>query len=175
MWVLAVILIVLAILLIGFLFSPIAFYVDTEESRYEVSQLPVLKFFVSVQNGRLIPSMKLVGFNIPLKPKEKKPKITKPKKAPAEKKPSTRFHKSFATWRFTIHHIIKSFTIKRVILDLDTDDVVLNANLVPVFLLLSNRHVTLNSNFSGRAYFHLEAENKPIRLLWIFIQFLTKK
>ena len=175
MWVLAAILIVLIILVAGFLFSPVSLYIDTDQSRYEVSQLPVFCFFVSIKNGEFIPSMRLAGFNIPLKSKEKKPKITKPKKAPAEKKPSTRFHKSFATWRFTLHRIINSFTIKRAILDLDTDDVVLNANLVPVFLMLSNRQVTLNSNFSGRAYFHLEAENRPARLLWIFIQFLTKK
>ncbi|HEX5168302.1 MAG TPA: hypothetical protein VFW11_03965 [Cyclobacteriaceae bacterium] len=171
MWVLISILLILLILFGGFLLRPIVLYIDTDENRFELFQAPVFKFFFHFGKDKFSPHMQLVGVNVPLEAKEKKTK-----KLPARKhKTRKHFHRSSAAWRFVIQRIIKSFTIKRFIVDLDTDDVVLNAQLVPLFLALSRGPATLSSNFSGRVYFHLQAENRPVRLLWIFIQFLTKK
>jgi len=169
MQVLLIILVILLILIFAFLFTPIIFYIDTEQKRYEIFQAPVFRFFVTIENNTIKPKLKLAGITIPLK--SGKPKAEKKKKP----KTKSRFKKSTAAWRFLVGKILRSFKIRRAIVDLDTDDVVLNAQLVPVFLAISQGPFHLTSNFAGRVYFHLEMNNKPARILWIFIQFLTKK
>lgn len=162
--------VVAMLLLIGFLFAPIVVYIDTEQNRYAVFQFPVLSFFLQVDRHALTPRFRLLGINIPLRKKERSKSEIRKKK---EKK--SRYKKSIHAWRFLMERILQSFTIKRVVLDLDTDDVILNAQLVPLFLYASGGARKLSTNFNGRAYLHLHLLNRPSRLLWIFIQFLTKK
>lgn len=169
---LAIILAILLILLFGFLFTPVFLYVDTDQGCYEVFQTPVFRFFVVIKNGTIAPQLQLAGLNVPLHSKEK----TKPaKKGDKKRKNKSGFKKSASTWRFLIERSLRSFDIQRAIVDLDTDNVVLNAQLVPIFFWASHGRVQLTTNFHGRVYFHLEARNRPVSILWIFFQFLTKK
>lgn len=170
MLVISLIFSILLILIIGFLFTPITLYIDTNERRYEIFQLPVFQFSILFKNNFPTVKFQLIGISIPLKRKRSEP-VTPKKKG----KTTRRFHRSLAAWRFMVNGIIKSFKVKRAVIDLDTDDVVLNAQLVPVFQLLSRGPVQLHSNFNGRVYLHLEMYNQPVRILWIFIQLLTKK
>ena len=170
MVVINVVLFILLVLIIGFLFTPITLHIDTNESRYEIFQLPVFQISILFQNNFPTVKLRLIGINIPLKGKRNAPATQK-----KQGKTKRHFHKSFAAWKFLVNRLIKSFEVKRAVFDLDTDDVVLNAQLVPVFQFLSKGPVQLNSNFTGRVYLHLEMYNKPVRILWIFIQFLTKK
>lgn len=169
---LAIILAVLLILLLGFLFTPISLYVDTDEGCYEVFQTPVFRFFVEIKNGTIAPRLQLVGLNVPLHSKEKPKPI---KKVDKKRKNKSGLKKSASAWRFLIERLLRSFDIQRVVVDLDTDNVVLNAQLVPVFFWASRGPVQLSTNFHGRVYFHLEARNRPVIILWTFFQFLTKK
>jgi hypothetical protein len=169
---LAIILAILLILLTGFLLAPVSLYIDTEQGCYEVFQTPVFRFFVVIKNGTIVPRLQLAGINVPLQSKKK----TKPvKKTDKKHKKKSAFKKSVSAWRFLIERSLRSFDIKQAVVDLDTDNVVLNAQLVPVFFWASHGPVQLNTNFNGRVYFHLEARNRPARILWIFFQFLTKK
>lgn len=165
-----VIAIVFFLLLIGFLFSPIVVYIDTEKNRYVVTQFPVICFSIRVEQNFLTPHFKLLGLNIPITKKEKAQPPPKTKQTK-----SSKFKKSIHAWRFLAENMMRSFTLKKFVLDLDTDDVVLNAQLVPLFLFASGGLRTLTTNFNGRVYLHLHLQNHPARLLWIFIQFLTKK
>jgi hypothetical protein len=165
---------ILLILLLGFLITPLVLYIDTDEQRYEVRQLPAFTFFVDVST--LKPQLKLLGIPVPLtgwkKEKKEKPETKNP--APKEKRKHG-FKKSFAAWRFLGQKVLQSFTIKRCTLLVDTDDVTLNAKLTPICLLASQGPFLIRTNFEGRAYFHLEVVNRPASILWIFLQFLTKK
>ncbi|MBX2961567.1 MAG: hypothetical protein KF687_03590 [Cyclobacteriaceae bacterium] len=175
MWVLVTVLVVLLLLLISFLITPIVLYIDSEKQRYEVYQFPVLKFFIDP--GTLKPRLNILGLAVPISSGkgEKKPPFKKNEIHHKEKKSGGIFSKSVHAWRFLIQGAIKSFSVKRLILLLDTDDVVLNAKLTPVCMLATRGPYTLQTNFEGRVYFHLEILNKPGKLLWIFLQFLTKK
>ncbi|MBL7843124.1 MAG: hypothetical protein KF846_16790 [Cyclobacteriaceae bacterium] len=174
MWVALTIIGILFLLLLGFLITPIVLYIDTDEQRYEVRQLPAFKFFVDAST--LKPQLKFLGFPVPITgwKKGKKVKSAVKKSAPDEKR-NRGFRKSFAAWRFLVQRTIRSFTIKRCTLLVDTDDVTLNAKLTPVCMLASRGPFLVQTNFEGRVYFHLETFNRPGRLLWIFLQFLTKK
>ncbi len=173
MWV-ALFVAILLILLLGFLITPLVLYIDTDEQRYEVRQLPAFTFFIDAST--LKPQLKLLGIPVPLtgwkKEKKEKPETKKP--APKEKGKHG-FKKSFTAWRFLVQRIIRSFTIKRFTLLVDTDDVTLNAKLTPVCLLASKEPFLIQTNFEGRVYAHLEVLNRPVSILWIFLQFLTKK
>ncbi len=165
-----VIAIVFFLLLIGFLFSPIVVYIDTEKNRYVVTQFPVISFSLRVEQNSLTPHFKLLGMNIPITKKEKARPRLKTKKTQGSK-----FKKSIPAWRFLADNMARSFTLKKFVLDIDTDDVVLNAQLVPLFLFASGGPRMLTTNFNGRVYLHLHLQNHPARLVGIFIQFLTKK
>lgn len=65
--------------------------------------------------------------------------------------------------------------LRKVIVNIDTDDVVLNAQLIPVCVLLSSRNRDFGVNFYGRFYFHLEATVYLYQLLYEFISFKLKQ
>jgi len=170
MVILAVIMLILLFAMGGILFTPVQLYVDTDQCRYEIFQRPVVQFsFIPVTRGPHL-RFKLFGFNVPLdgKAQNKKPKeqVVKNQK---------RFHRSLSAWRTLVNKIRRSIRINRAVLDVDTDNVVLNAQLVPFFFALSRGPVQLSSNFDGRVYFHLEVSSRPARILWFVLRFLIKK
>jgi hypothetical protein len=173
MWTLLIILLVLLLLIIGFLVTPLVFSIDSDEQQIEVRQLPVIRFYVNTHTMK--PHLHVLGFSLPLPAGKTKPKREKEKEQPQKRSKTGHLKKSWAAWRFLIQHIMNSFQIRRCVLLLDTDDVVLNAQLTPLFVLANRGPFTMQTNYNGRVYFHLEIINRPARLLWIFIQFLTKK
>ena len=172
MTVLAFILAFLLILLVGFLVIPVSLYIDTDQGRYEFFQRPGFRFFAIIKNERIVPQLQIAGINVPLQSRRKR-SIKKAREKSKVKK--TAFRRSVSAWRFLIERLLKSFAIKQAVVDLDTDNVVLNAQLVPVFLWASHGPVHLSTNFNGRVYFHLEVRNRPAKILWILLRFLTKK
>jgi hypothetical protein len=160
----------LFVLVAVFLLTPVILYIDTDYGRYEIFQSPVFRFYVVITNGMLTPKLRLFGIDVQLKSrKSPEPKLKE------EKAKRKRMRKSLHAWRFLIERTLRSFTVRSAIADVDTGDVVLNAQLVPVFLFASRGPVVLNINFTGRVYFHLEVSNRPGRILWIFLKFLIKK
>jgi hypothetical protein len=69
---------------------------------------------------------------------------------------------------------LTSICIKRFNLNVDTDDVVMNAKMLPAFLFLSRGPVHLSTNFEGRVYFNLLAEVRLYRISGAFILFHFK-
>jgi len=174
MWLVLTIVLVFLLLLIGFLVVPFIVYVNTDEHRYEVGQFPGFK--LSIDHTTLRPQLTLLGFHLPLsgEKRDKEAKSIEKKPASPEKKQSI-FQKSFKAWRFLVLEILSSFRIKRFVLLLDTDDVVLNAKLTPLCMLATRGPYLIQTNYTGRMYCALEVTNTPGRLLWIFLQFLIKK
>ena len=167
---------ILLVLLAGFLLVPVSLYIDTDENRYEVFQRPVFRFFLSTGDNAISPRLQLAGIRIPLQSKEKARKTGGVDKSTRKKpKRKSRFKRSASAWRFLAERAAKSFHVREAVLDVDTDDVVLNAQLVPVFFWASRGPVHLNTNFNGRVYVHIRACTRLARLLWVFIRFLTKK
>ena len=171
MTVLAFIFATLLILLVAFLVTPVSLYIDTDQGRCEVFQRPAFRFFAMIKNETFVIRLKIAGINVPLQ-SSRKPSLKKERKKSNGK---TKFKRSASAWRFLIERSLKSFDVKQAVFDLDTDNVVLNAHLVPVFFWASQGPVRLSTNFNGRVYFHLEVKNRPAKILWIFLQFLTKK
>ena len=64
----------------------------------------------------------------------------------------------------------RSFRIRKLHLDLDTEDFVLNAWLVPAFTLINSDQIQLKVNFEGISSLVLDLRTRLGSLLWIFIK-----
>jgi len=66
--------------------------------------------------------------------------------------------------------MVSAFRIRRLYLDVDTDDVILNAWLVPVFTQLNSDRIRLRANFEGRASLLMDMRTRLGAILWVFIR-----
>ncbi len=72
---------------------------------------------------------------------------------------------------------LKSLTLKDLIVDIDTGDVILNAKLVPAAYLINNmtHNALVNINFEGRLQFVLRMELRLYIILLALIKDLIKR
>lgn len=61
--------------------------------------------------------------------------------------------------------VLKTFHVTRCELDFDSDDVITNAYLFPVFFFLSGKRVKLRVRYDGENAFVLEVNNRIVRIL----------
>ena len=65
--------------------------------------------------------------------------------------------------------MLKSFKVKRFLIDIDTGDCILNAKLYPLFAMLNYHVGGFNVNFEGRNRVELHIYSRPIYLIKSFI------
>lgn len=167
MW-LTGILIGLFLLVIAFLFIPIVLYIDTETEQYYVRLGALAKASVEADETEIILiklKVAFLRFNFyPLrfdeKPKEKKSKV--------KHKPHKRGMKGYKAIRKGLK-VLRTFTIKRLLVDIDTGDCISNAKLYPLAALLDYRLGGFHVNFEGRNRLALQLENRPIYMIRSFI------
>jgi hypothetical protein len=110
----------------------------------------------------------------PLQKDSSKP--VKEKMPPAEKKfelPNWNRLKFLLT---TGWHILKHSKVNKFYLYLDTGNVIVNANLFPVFELINERpRINLNINYSGNFALCLDVQNNIGNILGIFFYSLIKR
>ena len=160
---------VIFFLIAWIVFVPIHSRINTDLDRYELSQLGTL--MISVQPGiKPFYKIKLLGFEIH---PSNHPKVRHSE--PKKKKKNAGIKRSSTTWIFLFRGVLQSFRVKRITLDIDMDDVVLNAQLVPILLLVSGGPVRMQTNFNHRNYLDLDVEGRIDKILWTLIRFLTKK
>jgi hypothetical protein len=71
---------------------------------------------------------------------------------------------------------IKKSKLKKLYMDLDTSNVIINANLYPVFELLNERpRINLNINYSGNFALSLDVQNNLWNFVRVFIWNLLKR
>ncbi|MBC8489315.1 MAG: hypothetical protein H8D45_25105 [Bacteroidetes bacterium] len=69
---------------------------------------------------------------------------------------------------------MKSFKLRRFNLNIDTDDVILNAFLIPVFTFVNRKNIWLNINYNGELSLILLVENRVINILLVMIRTFLK-
>jgi hypothetical protein len=149
------------------LFGPVIIYLKTETNRYQL-MLPGIFKAVIVQTDELFHIRGWIFF-IPYRfDPFTGSKWRKKRKAghPDERKwPELRSG--------NIQMMIdafRSFRIRKLHLDLDTEDFVLNAWLVPAFTLINTDQIQLKVNFEGTSSLVLDLRTRLGSLLWIFIK-----
>jgi hypothetical protein len=76
----------------------------------------------------------------------------------------------------TAWHIFKKSKVNKLYLYLDTGNVIINANLFPVFEILNERpRISLNINYSGNIDFSLDIQNNIWNVVRIFLYNLIRR
>ncbi len=152
------------------LLAPFRVYVNTASNEYYISLQGIARFSPRFQQDQWVISAKVpfYTFEIPLKSSPEKKKEAKPKKE--RKKRSSRTHLRFSSLLRLLKRLIRSFRVRKLYLDLDTGSYPLNAQLVPLFLLVKSDVISLNTNFQGVNRCEFLLTSRPIKMVWPFVQ-----
>jgi len=174
---LAVLFLVL-LLILFFLFTPLIISINTEEKLYEVRLKGVLRLHFRFE-GDLF-QVKGTLFFIPFtistfNAKQKKDKESKRGLKNLYAKLAEL--KSAPTLLRYAFKVLKTFNIRYLRLNFDTDDFVRNAQLVPYVAYLNSRveNMNLSINFTGESFAVMMIQNRIYKLLIIAAKYLINK
>lgn len=155
----------LLVFLFWLLLVPVIIYTNTDRNRYLLT-LPGIFRAVVVPHEGLFHIRGWIIF-IPFKFNP-----FKQRKSKAERKPKKK--KKKRVWRSGNFRMMKgalrTFRIRRLEADIDTDDFTLNAWLVPVFSAVNQENIRLQVNFEGHQSLLLDLRVTLGALLWSIIR-----
>lgn len=157
-----VLLIIIAFIfvLLGFvLLSPLSMRIDTDKHLYEFRFSSFFKTWLGVDDQGL-----LVCIQLPFYRYQAHPFIspsTMQVKDKRKKSGSRKWKRNL--WRRS-PNILRSFKVKVFEASIDTDNYLLNAQLVPVCFWLQQYHINASVNFEDASYCRLEISNNLLRM-----------
>ncbi|MBT8185867.1 MAG: hypothetical protein KJN76_13560 [Eudoraea sp.] len=162
-----VVFILLLLLILYVLFVPINLFIDTSSNQYYVQITGLAKVHLEGHKEEVIRiKLKTLFMKFYFYPLKKLGTSKKKKqKKEAVKKKSTRF--GFKK----VLRLLRSFKVKRFLLDVDTGDCISNARLYPVFAFLNYYVGAFHVNFQGRNRLAVHLQNRPINIIKSFINF----
>lgn len=165
---LSVVFILLFLLILYFLFVPIDLFIDTGSNKYYLQLKGLAKVYLEGHNEEVI-RIKLMTlfmkfYFYPLR----KRGITKKK---SQKKEITRKKKSKGMELKKGIKVLRSFKVKRVLVELDTGNCITNAKLYPAFAFLNHHVGAFSINFEGRNRLAIHLQNRPIKIIKSFINY----
>lgn len=166
MWV-TVVLIILFLVLAYVLFAPLDLYIDTATQHYNLSFGSLAQANVEAHQEELLRiRLKLFFMKFyfyPLRWKRTSKKKTSTKKAIGKSRKRLGLGKGL--------RLLRSFKVKRLLVDLDTGNCISNAKLYPLFAFLNYHVGSFHINFEGRTRMALHMQNRPIRIIKSFFNF----
>lgn len=155
------------ILIVSLLFVPIVILIDTVSNQYYVQLKGLIKADFEKHDDYIFRiRMKVLLFNFFIYPLKKKHLNNH------NRTKNHHFEKSIKHPSISrIIRVIKTFKIKRIFIDLDTSDYILNAKLYPLFILINYNKDSFYINFQGRNQLILLIKNKPINIITSYINF----
>ena len=180
MWIFLALLLLLLLLISWLLWARLVVCVNSYQRRYFVSFGGLITVKPVSNDQEFLLEVKLPFYRFQVDPFEKRSEKSKAKKKdkPATKKKSPREKGRQLNFAFYLKagiDALKTFTVKRLKLDVDTGDFVLNAKLTPVVVLLSRGPAEVQVNYMGRTDIWIEIEHQLVRLVPLVIRFVRKK
>jgi hypothetical protein len=131
-----------------------------------------------ILNLRLIPDkdqifflrIRVVFIKINFYPFKKKEKKAIFKRKKSEKKRNLPGRKTIWLMTKIFRKIIKSSRLKTLYLNIDTEDVITNAYLIPIFAGLHRNNINLSVNYAGNVEMIINVENNIFHMLIVTIQ-----
>ena len=152
------------LIIVYLLLAPIVLYINTITNQYYLQFKGLAKAtFESDKEELVCIRLKVLFLNFSFYPLRKSSsKMKKPKKAKVKKRRKRiGFRKGL--------RLLRSFKIKRFLLNMDTGNCITNAKLYPVFAFLNYRIGGFNVNFEGNNQLILHMRNRPIYIIKSFI------
>ena len=153
------------ITLLWLLLAPVIIYASTPEQIYMIKLPGIFKAQLLPWEGLFM--IKGFVFFIPyrFKPFHRKRKKTRTKREkPVRKRTGFDKRKGLLMGRKILH----AFSIKKLHLNIDTDDFTLNAWLIPVFSALESENIKLRANFEGHTSVLLDIRTHLGAIIWAF-------
>ncbi len=148
-------------LLTWLLLGPVILRLNSDRNQYQLMLPGVIK--VSVVPSQDLIYIKGWIFFVPFR-------LDLSKLSRARGKKSRKSRKRSGSLRI-IKSVPDAFQVNRLWLDLDTDDFMLNAWLIPAFLALNeHRNIEMQVNFEGRLFLDLDLRTRIASLLWLIIK-----
>jgi len=161
--------VLLILLLLWILLGPVIIFLDTDNHRYLVVLPGVFK-------AAVVPSKDLFHIRVwiffipysfnPFRVRRKKGGKEKPVKKKKPKKISGSIKMGIDA--------VRCFRIRKLFLDMDTDDFMLNAWLIPAFSFVNSGNIQMRTNFTGNFSLLLDMRTRIGTLLWVFIKYRIK-
>ena len=155
------------------LFAPLYIRINTDEKKYDAGLSGIVTINLVADVEELF-FMRIRIFSInfmfyPFRLKEPGKKAGKKKKTKKKKRKMPEFK---TIWLFIkiFWKVIKSSKIKKLKFSIDTDDVIKNAYLIPVFAAVNRKNINLNVNYSGRLSLIVDFENNIFNMLFVTIK-----
>lgn len=182
LWYVALVLAGLFLLILLMLWLPFRVEVDTETDLYRME-------WGRVASGQWIPGPDGGSFLIRapffrrqlsvqqlFEPDQSKKPQTPTQAKPAQKPKLPRRRMSFQQSMQVLARVVRTIHIHHCRIMWDTDDFVLNAWLVPVFMFVRKRNFQVEVNFQGKHELALLMETRPLAVIWVlFKQFIIKQ
>lgn len=163
---LTVVFILFLLLVLYILFVPIDLIIDTSTDQYYVQLKGLAKIQLEGDKEEVL-RIKLITFfmkfyyyplrNHSTSKKKKQREVVKKKRKGLSLKKGLR--------------LLRSFKVKRLLVELDTGNFITNAKLYPVFAILNHHVGAFHINFEGRNRMALHIRNRPISIIKSFINF----
>jgi hypothetical protein len=148
------------------MFAPLILVVNTESGNYSMRLSGILKI-------RIVPDEELfhIRVRIFLVPFIIDPFRTVQKEVQKEVVEKDKKKVLSSSLLKALKELIQSFRVKRLYVDLDTENYLLNAYLYPAFMFLRSDRIQCFTNFEERNTVILDLRNRLARLLWIGIKY----
>lgn len=165
-WYILILLFVL--LLTWILLGPIILKLDTARGQYQFLLPGVIK-------ANLVPAQGLAYirgwiFFIPFRIDLSKLNRGRSRKKRESTKKRNKTRKRTGSLRI-LRSVPGAFQVRRLWLDLDTDDFMLNVWLIPSFSAMNNhRNIRMQVNFEGHLFMDLDLRTRIVSLLWIILK-----
>jgi len=164
---LTVFLILFLLLIIQLLLIPIVLYIDTATNQYYIHLQGMAKASIEADKEEILRIKLTIFFSkyyfYPLK----NIGSVKTKKISEEKKQK----KKNGIGVVQSMRILKAFKVKRLRINIDTGDCILNAKLYPIFTLLNFSVGTFSINYNNKTRMELRMLSRPIYIIKSFINF----
>lgn len=160
---LVIILSVLTLLLLWILVAPVIIFLNTDQNQYRLSLSGIFMAKVSPVKNFFHFKGRVLFIPFTYNPFHEKPEEKK------KKKDEERKLKNISGLLKLAIRALHSFRVRRLELDIDTDDFTMNAWLIPAFSMVNSQNVHMRANFEGHTSLLLDARTRIISLLWIFL------
>lgn len=175
-----IILLILLSLLMWLLLAPLYIRINTQQNIYNAGLKGIVKISIIPDEDEIIYlRLKLFFYytNIyPLKPKEaKREKKEKPKmKAQKKKKKGSKISLFKLVYKLVVN-VLGSFKVKILAINIDTDDVITNAYLIPIFVgINTKKNINFTVNYQGDISAEFDVQNNIFRILRIALSTYLK-
>ena len=179
MWiVIAVLLFLLLLLFTWLLWARIVICINSYQHQYYFKMGGLIQVEPTKNEHQVLVSIKVPFYRFNIDPLESKAGA-KPTKKRIKKKRSNSSNEGGIAMKFylrTTLDALKTFTIRRFQLDLDTGDYVLNAQLTPLAVMLNQRTAgRWQINYLGKNNLWIEIENQLIKLVPLLFRLIRNK